>query len=208
MSGNVWFFSDPHLGHTNCIVHDNRPFWRAGEHNNPRWPEGRVPDIVAHDQAVLRLVNDTVHDGDEVWCLGDWVFHGGTPLSLRKTAGWYLDQLGCKINMVAGNHDDQGGFSASRFKHKFASYQDLAYITRKGVKLFLFHYSCRTWRGSNHGTIHLHGHSHGALPGLGRSMDVGLFNNGFRLLELDEIVERMKLLHPIDHHARENAGTD
>ena len=101
---------------------------------------------------------------------------------------------------MAGNHDDQAAGCAKRCRHLFASYQDLAYIRRKGVKLFLFHYACRTWRGSNRGSIHLHGHSHGALPLLGKSMDVGIHNNGYRLLELDEIVALMEKQPIIVHH--------
>lgn len=73
--------------------------------------------------------------------------------------------------------------------------------------LFLSHYSHRVWNGSHRGVIHLYGHSHGSLPGLGKSMDVGVdvaykIFGEYRPFNIKEIFEIMKdkKVHFTDHH--------
>ncbi len=67
----------------------------------------------------------------------------------------------------------------------------------------MFHYSCRVWDKSHHGSILLYGHSHGSLSDDGsRSMDVGVDTNNLYPYHLDEILDRM-LKRPfleVDHH--------
>jgi hypothetical protein len=40
--------------------------------------------------------------------------------------------------------------------------------------VILCHYGMRVWPASHHGSVHFYGHSHGRLPGYGRSRDVGV----------------------------------
>ena len=55
------------------------------------------------------------------------------------------------------------------------------------------HYAHRTWDKSHHGSLHLYGHSHGTLPGVGRSMDVGVdstdMNSDFTPFLLDDVIK-------------------
>jgi len=69
--------------------------------------------------------------------------------------------------------------------------------------IFLSHYSHRVWSQSHHGILHLYGHSHGSLPGIGKSMDVGVDTNDLYPYHLDEIIEKMKNIpiNFVDHHS-------
>ena len=64
------------------------------------------------------------------------------------------------------------------------------------------HYSMQVWNKSHHGSIHLFGHSHGSLKGIGRSMDVGIDTNNLYPYHLDEILYNLKDIDVkiIDHH--------
>lgn len=69
----------------------------------------------------------------------------------------------------------------------------------------LSHYAMRVWNKSHHQSIHLYGHSHGTLPGFGRSMDVGVDTNNLYPYHLDEIIDRMKNVRTpvVDHHTKD-----
>ena len=62
------------------------------------------------------------------------------------------------------------------------------------------HYAHRTWRNSVHGAFHLYGHSHGDLPGLGRSMDVGVDANDYAPISIAAVVEKLSVAGITDHH--------
>ena len=64
------------------------------------------------------------------------------------------------------------------------------------------HYSHRVWSYSHHGSIHLYGHSHGNLPGFGRSFDIGVDTNDMKPYSIDEIVKKGLALPilEVDHH--------
>jgi hypothetical protein len=44
------------------------------------------------------------------------------------------------------------------------------------VGVWLSHYAHRTWPHLHRGDLHLHGHSHGSLPAVPSSLDVGVQN--------------------------------
>ena len=54
------------------------------------------------------------------------------------------------------------------------------------------HYAMRVWPRSHFNSFLLYGHSHGKLPPIGKSWDVGVDNNNFYPLSLEEIIEIMK----------------
>lgn len=69
----------------------------------------------------------------------------------------------------------------------------------------------RVWRDSHHGSIQLHGHSHGSLLPFGKSVDVGIDapfiiprikQEDYRPVSIDEIIEYMKnrKTEYVDHH--------
>ena len=60
--------------------------------------------------------------------------------------------------------------------------------------IVLCHYALRVWDRAHYGSWHLYGHSHGQLPSLGLSLDVGVDCHGYRPLNLVEVGDRMRLL--------------
>lgn len=60
--------------------------------------------------------------------------------------------------------------------------------------IVLCHYALRVWDRSHYGSWHLFGHSHGHLPGLGLSLDIGVDCHGYRPLSLAEVADNMRLL--------------
>lgn len=61
----------------------------------------------------------------------------------------------------------------------------------KGVFLVVGHYPHRTWFASYHGSINLHGHSHGKLPPANNQLDIGVDNNNFYPFSVDVVFEKI-----------------
>jgi calcineurin-like phosphoesterase family protein len=190
----MWYFTaDTHFGHANIIKYCQRPFASAGEMN----------------QVLINNINERVQPEDTLFHLGDWSFGRD-----KKTndAQVYLEQIRCKkVIIIPGNHDPHhaNGLPKKEFAELFAGcYPFLRLKLTEWVdeptEIFLFHYACRVWIKSHHGTWHLYGHSHGTLPDLAasRSLDIGVDCHNFRPLNVPEIAELMakKKFEPIDHH--------
>ncbi|AUS02834.1 metallo-dependent phosphatase-like protein [Vibrio phage 2.275.O._10N.286.54.E11] len=123
--------------------------------------------------------NQTVGENDTVYILGDWCFYG--PNNVQKVAD-HMNSLNGMKKFVFGNHDHKGMIRKlvkDGLVPKLEILGDRAEIKSfdsKGNKydITLCHYAHRTWNKSHYGSMMLYGHSHGTLPGLGRSMDVGV----------------------------------
>ncbi len=78
----IWFTSDEHYSHLNVIRYCQRPFSSIDEMN----------------ETMIRLHNEVVSPGDEVWHLGDF--------SLRdEYVKQYLPRLNGIHHLICGNHD-------------------------------------------------------------------------------------------------------
>lgn len=168
----IWFTADTHFGHAAVIDYCKRPFADVGE----------------MDAALVARWNDVVAPTDDVWHLGDVAF--------RSNPARYLDALHGRIHVILGNHDDEKKLAKTRA----AWVGEVKYLRADGHRFYLSHYAHRTWRNSVHGAFHLYGHSHGDLPGLGRSMDVGVDANDYRPISLAEVVAKLEAAGPTDHH--------
>lgn len=168
----IWFTSDTHFGHAGIIKHCLRPF------------EG----VEEMDAEIIERWNHTVAPNDDVWHLGD--------VSFRKDPGHYLAQLNGHIHIVLGNHDEPSKLAKTRA----AWVGEVKYLRADGQRLFLSHYAHRVWKNSVHGSYHLFGHSHGDLPGIGRSMDVGVDAHHFFPISLDQVVAVLEKEGPTNHH--------
>lgn len=167
---NHAFLADLHLGHENVIKHDNRPYACIGE----------------HDRDLTRMCACVGRKNATLWLLGDVAQRKRDLFPFMEECRKYWG----KIILIRGNHDDK---VAWRHRDLFDEAHESRYVrVDSDVKLYLSHYAHRVWRNSHHGSIHLHGHSHGHLPQLGRSMDVGAPCVGYRPIWLVEVVERMK----------------
>ncbi len=149
----VHFTSDLHFYHANIIKYSNRPF-------------SSVEDM---NESLVENWNKQVRPQDAVYSLGDFGFSGIDNLIE------ILKRLNGTHHMVLGNHDKQ--ISANRVRllseGLVKEIRDAKEITFAKQKISMHHYAGRTWNGSHYGSWMLFGHTHGTMPPLGKSVDVG-----------------------------------
>jgi calcineurin-like phosphoesterase family protein len=165
-----FFTSDTHLAHTKILGYDERPY----------------DSIDAHDQDILDRHNSVVRKDDHVWHLGDASF------SAEKLF-WYLEKANGYIHLIRGNHDDN---IAWKHRDRFASSHEAFYLHRSenqsSLSIYLSHYAMLRWRNSNHGSLHLFGHSHGKLKSpMSRSMDIGVTCNNYTPVSISQVIEKL-----------------
>jgi len=171
--GNIWFTADLHLGHARIIQYCGRPF----------------EDKIDHDNTLISNWNSVVQKGDTIYLLGDLAF--GSPQ-------WIMDKLvgrlKGKICLVKGNHDKS--VTKEPLCRRFEFIKDVHMLTTqckgKRHQFWLSHYAHLSWPQANYGVIHLFGHSHSRLNGVGKSMDVGVDTNNFFPYSLETIIDLME----------------
>jgi len=193
---NIWFTSDTHFGHTN-IAGPSVSVWKDGYRN--------FISVQEMNDALVHNINKIVGEDDILYHLGDWSFGG------VHNIYYFRKSLVCKnIHLMLGNHDQhirdkEIKFLDSSFNpmNIFSSVQHV-FTGKIGSREFhLSHYSHQVWPGSHKGVIHLFGHSHNSLKGIGRSMDVGVDTHPeFRPYHINEIFKIMDKIsiNFIDHH--------
>ena len=160
----VWFTSDEHYGHRNIIKYCNRPF----------------EDV--NDMDSILIFNHNCNVNNE-----DWVIHGGDFSMIRNKETVYrkyISYLKGKHVFLRGSHDywmRDGTRYGEIWERRFGEY----YIV-------VCHYAMRVWPRSHYGSFMLYGHSHGNLPPVGKQHDIGVDNNNYRPISLDEVIEIMK----------------
>ena len=174
MNFMIYFTSDTHFGHKRIIEFDQDPFSNIDERDN----------------AILENHNSIVTEKDDVWHLGDVAFS-------TEKLDWYLSNAKGRIHLIRGNHDDG---VAWKNRQRFSSANEALYLRAEGRKIYLSHYALRVWRNSHHGSYHLFGHSHGNLPDLNRSMDVGVKPNKYTPVSLAKIIEIFESRPVTAHH--------
>lgn len=164
----IYFTADTHFGHAGIIWRSQRPFESVEE----------------QDHGLIQRWNDTVRPNDEVYHLGDFA-HKCDPDRVRSI----FRRLHGKKHLIVGNHDGPDVRSLP-----WASPPtDRVYLRhpRERHPIVLDHYALRTWSENARGAAHLYGHSHGTLPGFGRSLDVGVDCWDYRPVSWHEIKARL-----------------
>jgi calcineurin-like phosphoesterase family protein len=142
------------------------------------------------DEQLIRRWNAVVGQDDIVYHLGDFAFELGN----TERVQWIFERLNGRKFLVVGNHDVRKDGSVH------PTIAGLAWdappvrameVSDGGHRIYLHHYACRTWPGQHHGAYHFYGHSHGNLPGIGRSRDVGVDmpDVGFTPRTFDELTK-------------------
>lgn len=172
----IYFTSDLHFGHLNVIKYDNRPF----------------SSIEEMDEALIQNWNSVVTNKDIVYLLGDVSFH--KPIDTINI----LNRLNGHIHLIKGNHDNKNRLPLERFM----SVNDLLEVSFMTEKIVLCHFPLRSWNKMHHGTWHLHGHCHGSIKAIGRSLDVGTSCNDYRPISFLQVKQYMdnRTFERIDHH--------
>jgi calcineurin-like phosphoesterase family protein len=165
----IFFTADTHFGHAGILsdrMHRPRPF----------------ASIEEHDETLIAVWNGRIRPDDQVWHLGDFAY-GATADRIRDI----FHRLNGTKHLILGNHD-----ARRTTRLPWASQQDRAQVADRGCTFVLDHYAMRTWNGAHRGVLHLYGHSHGILPGDGRSLDVGVDCWAWRPITTPEIVEALE----------------
>lgn len=167
---DIWFTSDPHLGHHNIIKYCNRPFQNSQE----------------QDQHILDTWNSQLKPGDLLYILGDLCWSG---FDFRS---WASSLNTKELHLIVGNHDEKRDQLLPHIPRQlFRSINHLRTLQIADQSVTLCHYPMVSWRYRSHGSYHLFGHVHGKYPGNGRSMDVGVDCHAFNLVNWETIHQRL-----------------
>lgn len=170
-----WVTSDLHYSHRNIIRYspDTRKF----------------KDIDDMNESLINEWNSKVGQDDTIYHLGDFAFAG------KSVKREILDQLNGNKVFILGNHDGAGEvLSDYGVIHYYLKKHFI--VDSKNVKVIMFHYPIASWDSVHHGSILLHGHTHGMYKMPGRCLDVGYDSVG-EIITLDKAV-RMCLNKPIE----------
>lgn len=174
----LYIYSDPHFGHEKVIKYNQRPFKTVEE----------------MDEYLIEKWNETVRKKDEIIILGDF--------TLSNNARKYLDSLNGRIKVLENRtHHDR---SWIRKKEQTENIELLPPIYRQKWYhqiYILCHFPIYKWENSDHGSFHLHGHSHGNLiypEHIRNYLDCGVDSvykiwGEYRPINLEEIAEYMRI---------------
>jgi len=167
---NHYFSADLHLGHRRIIDYYNRPYSNHEE----------------MDKDILERFNSRLRPGDQLYLLGDlcWSSFDLNP---------FLSALNTKeIFVIEGNHDVPKKWVGHPSVRWVKQLEGRSFGKDLNPYIVMCHYPLRTWNHKGRGAYHLYGHVHGKMPGIGRSMDVGVDVEGrFMPFSLEEIRERL-----------------
>jgi len=158
----TFFISDTHFSHGKIIKLANRPYASIDE----------------MDADMIYRWNQEVSNSDHVWFLGDFSYKSDNP---RK----YFDQLNGRKSLVVGNHDGNETRSLPWLRIEHTVIEQIG-----GQWFHLHHYPLREWQGFYKGTIHLHGHTHGKIPDVPGSIDVGVERMNYAPIDLYSVIKR------------------
>lgn len=177
----VFFTADHHFGHANIIRYCERPFLNVKE----------------MDDALVNMWNSVVEKEDFVFHLGDFT------LGDLDRFSSITRRLNGRIHIVPGGHDHRWLerfvylSAASNSKHPVRVLAPLVTIDIKEYGeaeddiIVLCHYAMRVWDRSHYGSYHLYGHSHGNLPPITNSLDVGVDVHDFFPVSWGEVKRKM-----------------
>ena len=171
-----FFTADTHVGHQNILKFCG----------NTRFQWDSVEDMA---DALRYGWNNVVGPNDTVYHLGDV----GMRVSAKALSDCVRSLNGHKV-LVVGNHDKKALKSNDFLSclDRVTLYHELKVNKRKFV---LCHYPFEAWNGSNHGSIHLHGHTHGEGRHIKNRVDVGVDGPlGHFPMSVDTIVKYMGAL--------------
>ncbi len=178
-----WFFTaDEHYGHKSIIEYCKRPFAHVDEMNEV---------LVNRHNEVVGSDDTTVHVGD---------------FSLIKNRGSveaFIHRLNGNHVFIKGSHDYWLAKNPIGIEVPIVEIWEKEFKTELG-KFYIVacHYAMRTWPGASHGSWQLYGHSHGAMPGIGPQMDVGVDTNNFYPYSLEDVIKIIRKRPAFDgcHH--------
>lgn len=169
------FISDTHFGHANIIEFDGRPF----------------ASIEEHDKVIAGNINDSLRSGETLYHLGDVAWS-------RKAYDQWVNIRRKDVDyiMIQGNHDHRiKGVGTGNWEKTLLvdytgesdTFGDSPLSNPQHTLIWLSHYPHLSWPHISYGSIHLFGHVHGHLKGVGKSFDVSANVIGYKPISIEEI---------------------
>lgn len=164
------YTADLHLDHMMILKHAFRPFKN-----------------IAEQQAMLiRNFNQVLEKGDILYVLGDTGISKNSHVVIYD----FLKELNAtEFHLIVGNHDSK---KVQRLDI-WTTVTDIKEVKDDGQRFVLCHYPLAQWNGAAHGSIHLHGHSHGNFVHRRRAVDVGVDCWNFRPVMQADILHKLKI---------------
>jgi len=132
-------------------------------------------DIKEMDDELIKRHNSLVSVEDVVIHAGDFT------LRSKREAENYIRRLNGKHIFFKGSHDYWNKNLPSVWEKEI-----------DGIYIVVCHYALRVWPRSHYGSINLYGHSHGNLEPFENQWDVGVDNNNFYPISLEDILKKIK----------------
>jgi calcineurin-like phosphoesterase family protein len=136
------------------------------------------------NETIISNCNSIVGPEDTVWHLGDFAH-------IWKNDTSYIDilkRLNGEIYLILGNHDNR--IDKSLFK---AWYKETSIIHNvDGINRGWIKMTHKPTQVFDEFPIYLHGHTHRILPDTHNVYDVGIDNNDFKPISIEEIQEKLK----------------
>jgi calcineurin-like phosphoesterase family protein len=127
------------------------------------------------DDGIIRRHNSVVGEKDVVFHAGDFTLRNKTE------AENYIRRLtGKKHIFIKGSHDYWNKELPQILEEKI-----------DGKHFVICHYAMRVWPRSHYGSFQFYGHSHGKLQPLLNQYDIGVDNNNFYPIALEDIMRKI-----------------
>lgn len=188
----IWFTSDLHFGHRrilNFVPNRIKEF-------NLNLEEENV--IETHDNLLIEKWNNTISKHDIVYILGDVSFVSSD--DTKKI----LEKLNGKKHLIIGNHDSPcsglGNYFVSTSQIKEVTFKKIHYsFLDEDLHCILCHYPLIAWNRRMHGSVMLHGHTHGSICDINLNSEELRIDIGFdsklgncNFISLEEIYKFLK----------------
>lgn len=169
----IFYTSDLHFGHINCLSFDNRPF----------------ENIEVMEEEMVRRWNGRVDKSDTVYILGD-IFY-----KYKKDKESILNSLNGQKILIMGNHDGEI-VKSDKLKSCFIQIDKMAYVKDGKYKIVMCHFPIASWNGRNYGSLHFYGHIHSSsgnvysfMNNLENAYNVGCMINNYVPCTVEEVIQ-------------------
>lgn len=131
------YVADLHLGHSDCIRLDHRPF----------------ADVEEMDRTLIKLWNSRVYPDDDVYVVGDFCYRS------ERAPVWYLRQLKGHKHLIIGNHEESILTDEKALSY-FDSVDQIKEVSESGEKVVICHFPLAEWNGMQNGSWLIYDHIH------------------------------------------------
>lgn len=138
------------------------------------------------NEGLIKNFNSVVKPCDTTYILGDFAMKG-----TYENLVYLMSRLNGTKHCLLGNHCKEKYYIQMVEGGIISSYNQAIGTSINGKYIWMSHYAHRVWNLSHHGSWHIYGHSHGSLPPIGLSWDVGVDNNNYFPVSFEQLSKIM-----------------